>query len=309
MPQIAGKDVSLVGLGCNNFGMRCDEEQSRAVVAAALDEGITLFDTADSYGGTTSEEYLGRALGSHRDEVIVATKFGSPHSGLPGGASPEYVRQAADASLRRLGTDRIDLYQLHFPDANVPLDDTLAALNDLIDDGKVLAIGCSNFTSSLLTDSATIAGDKGWEPFSTVQNEYSLLQRRPDKNLLAACERLGVGFLPYFPLASGLLTGKYRPGEPPPAGTRLAGMPDDRRDGLLNEANLAIVGNLEAFAAARGHTLLELAMSWLAVRPAMLSIIAGATKPDQVKANVAAVGWKLSPEDLVEVDRLAPQPA
>jgi aryl-alcohol dehydrogenase-like predicted oxidoreductase len=297
-------DVSLVGLGCNNFGMKIDEGQAKDVVSAALDAGVTFFDTADSYGGTKSEEYLGRALGSQRQGVVVATKFGSPHSGGSGGAHPDYVRTAVDGSLRRLGTDRIDLYQLHFPDPKVPLVDTLGALGELVEAGKVRAIGCSNFTSSLLTEAAS-AGGNG-PRFASVQNELSLLQRRPERNLLPACEQLGVAFLPYFPLASGLLTGKYRPGEAPPAGTRLAAWPEDRRASVMSEANLAVVARLTEFATSRGRTLLELAMSWLATRPAIASIIAGATTPDQVRSNVAAVGWELTAEDLAEIDAIQP---
>jgi aryl-alcohol dehydrogenase-like predicted oxidoreductase len=309
MARLNGIDVSLVGLGCNNFGSRCDEEQSAAVVNAALEAGVTFFDTADSYGGTRSEEFLGRALGGRRSEVIVATKFGSRLPDGQGGAHPDYVPRAAEASLRRLGTDWIDLYQLHFPDQDVPVADTMGALDDLVRAGKVRAIGCSNVTSAWLNESFQIAGDKGMTPFSTVQNEFSLLQRRPEKNLLPACVALGAGFLPYFPLASGLLSGKYRQGEPPPPGTRLAGMPADRKASALSDDRLAAVEQLRALAERRGHSLLELAMSWLASRPATLSIIAGATKPEQVKANAAAVGWQLSPEDLAAIDAIVPPPS
>jgi aryl-alcohol dehydrogenase-like predicted oxidoreductase len=310
MATIAGLDgyeISMVGLGCNNFGMRCDEAQSKAVVDASLDVGINLFDTADSYGGGRSEEFLGRALGARRNDVLIATKFGSPTAD-GGGAAPEYVHAAVDRSLRRLGTDRIDLYQIHFPDSAVAIEDTLGALDDVVRAGKVRAIGCSNFNSSQLQAAADASAAKGTVGFVTVQNEYSLLQRRPDKNVLAACERLGMGFLPYFPLASGLLTGKYKRGEEAPAGTRLASMPEDRRSGVLTDENLDRVEQLEKFAAARQHTLLELAMSWLAGRPAMTCIIAGATRQEQVRANAAAVSWRLDESELAEIDALVPLP-
>jgi aryl-alcohol dehydrogenase-like predicted oxidoreductase len=307
MPNIAGLDVSLVGLGCNNFGMRCDQAQSTAVVDASLDAGINFFDTADSYGGGRSEEFLGRALGARRDDVVIASKFGSPTAD-GGGASPDYVRGAVERSLRRLGTDRIDLYQIHFPDAQVPIGETLGALDELVRAGKVRAIGCSNFNSAQLQEAADAATAAGTARFVSVQNEFSLLQRRPEKNVLAACERLEMGFLPYFPLASGLLTGKYRQGEEAPAGTRIASMPEERRAGVLSDDNLDTIARLQKFATSRGHTLLELAMSWLATRPAMTSIIAGATRPEQVRANAAAVGWRLDASDLAEVDAIVPPP-
>ena len=294
--KIGSLEVSLVGLGCNNFGGRIDADATQQVVDAAIDAGITLFDTADVYGGSgKSEELLGRALGARRSQVVVATKFGMPMGDGKAGAAPDYVRAACDDSLRRLGTDVIDLYQQHAPDPDVPIEDTLGALRELVDAGKVREIGCSNFTPDMLDASS------GWV---SVQNELSVLRRKGDAELIAACERNGLVILPYFPLASGMLTGKYRRGEEPPAGTRLASAPEDRRARALSDRAFDLVERLEAFAAGRGHTLLELAMSWLAGLPRMGSVIAGATKPEQVRANVAAVGWDLTPDERAEVDRI-----
>ncbi|HEX4905502.1 MAG TPA: aldo/keto reductase [Acidimicrobiales bacterium] len=294
--KIGSLEVSLVGLGCNNFGGRIDADATQLVVDAAIDAGITLFDTADVYGGNgKSEELLGRALGGRRDQVIIATKFGMPMGDGKAGAAPDYVRAACDDSLRRLGTDVIDLYQQHAPDPAVPIEDTLGALRELVDAGKVREIGCSNFTPEML-DAAS-----GWV---SVQNELSLLRRKGEAELLAACERNALALLPYFPLASGVLTGKYRRGEEPPAGTRLASAPEDRRARALSDRAFDVVEQLEAFAAGRGHTVLELAMSWLAGLPSMGSVIAGATKPEQVRANVAAVGWTLTPDERAEVDHI-----
>jgi aryl-alcohol dehydrogenase-like predicted oxidoreductase len=291
---IGSLTVSVVGLGCNNFGGRIDEERTRSVVAAALDAGITLFDTADIYGGKgASEELLGRALGARRDDVIVATKFGMPMSDDLAGAHPDYVRAACEASLRRLGTDRIDLYQQHAPDPSVPLDDTIAALEELRDEGKVVEIGCSNFEPGML--------DGRW---ASVQNELSLLRRKGLEELVEACSAHGLGILPYFPLASGMLTGKYQRGEAPPEGTRLAGVPDERRERAMSDQAFDRVEALTAFAESRGHTLLELAMSWLAGLPQMASVIAGATTAEQVRANAAAVGWDLTDDERAQVDRL-----
>jgi aryl-alcohol dehydrogenase-like predicted oxidoreductase len=304
--KIGELDVSVAGLGCNNFGMRIDEDASKAVVAAALEAGVTHFDTADLYGGTKSEEFLGRALGKHRDEVIVATKFGmmAPPEGLTGG-HPDWVATAIDKSLGRLGTDRIDLYWLHAPDAKTPIGDTLGALDQLIKSGKVREIGCSNFSPAQLDEAAAAAKDLGVHPFVTLQNEYSLLKREPEAEVLPACERLHMSFVPYFPLASGLLSGKYKAGEGPPEGTRLAAWPADRVGGLLGDESMALVGKLEAIAKSHGHTLLELALSWLACRPGVASVIAGATSAEQVRANAAATtAWTLSPEQMAEVDEV-----
>ena len=292
--------MSLVGLGCNNVGMRIDEERSTAVVHAALDAGVTLFDTADVYGGSRSEEFLGRALGARRDDVGVATKFGAMD-----GAHPDVVRAACDASLTRLGTDRIDLYQVHRPDDDVPVEDTLGALGELVAAGKVREIGCSNFDGSRADAAAKASSGRGLPAFLSLQNQLSLLDRRQQEDTVATCERHGMGILPYFPLASGMLTGKFRRGEPPPEGTRLSELPEDRAARVFDDRAFDVVERLTAFAEACGHSLLELAMSWLACLPNMASVIAGATSPDQVRANVAAAGWRLSPAEMAEVDVLS----
>lgn len=309
--KIGNLDVSIVGLGCNNFGMRIDEDRTKVVVDAAIEAGINFFDTADVYGMRgRSEEFLGKALGSRRDEVLIATKFGSPMAddGQSQGGSGRWIRQAVEDSLRRLGTDRIDLYQLHSPDANTPQEETLAALDELVRAGKLREIGCSNFGSTLIDEAQSVSKDKELARYASVQNNYSLLERGVEKKVLPACERHGMGFLPYFPLASGLLTGKYRSPDDLPEGTRLATMAQaipDRAKQVLSDENFAIVGKLRAFAEEKGHTLLELAMSWLASRPVIASVIAGATNADQVKANVASVGWKMTNEEMDQVGELA----
>ena len=292
--------VSVVGIGCNNFGMRIDEAATRRVVDAALDAGINFFDTADIYGATKSEEFLGRALAGRRDRAIVATKFGMAVDDQRKGARPDYVRQACEDSLRRLGTDRIDLYQLHQPDPNVPIADTLGAMNSLVTAGKVREIGCSNFSAEQL-DEAERAVKPGAARFVSVQNEYSLLHREPEKSVLPACERLNLAFLPYFPLASGLLTGKFEPGRPAPPDSRLSLSWTSR---FTTDANVRVTEALKAFASRRGHTLLELAFSWLLSRTPVASVIAGATAPEQVRANAAAVNWTLTKEALAEIDAL-----
>jgi aryl-alcohol dehydrogenase-like predicted oxidoreductase len=303
--RIGTLEVSVVGLGCNNFGGRIDFDRSADVVSAALDNGITFFDTADIYGGTKSEEFLGRALGRHRDEVVVATKFGMAVDAERKGAKPDYVHRALEDSLRRLGTDRIDLYMLHAPDADTPIADTLAALDECVRAGKVRQIACSNFSAAQLRAAEAAAGD-GAARFVAVQNEYSLVQREPEREVLAECRRTGLAFIPYFPLASGLLTGKYRRGEPPPPGTRLSGMPADRVGAL--DGRLAMVEDLTAFADKRGHSVLELAVSWLLSQPVVASVIAGATSRAQVEANAAAGDWELDHIELDEIDALAPPP-
>lgn len=291
--------VSVVGLGCNNFGRRMDIEQTSVVVNAAIDAGITLFDTADVYGGDgLSEEYLGKALRTRRDEIVLATKFAAPMGEGKKGASPKYIREAVEDSLRRLDTDRIDLYQQHRPDPETPIAETLAALDELVQAGKVRYIGSSNFTAEMIREAdASAVGAK----FVSVQNEYSLLHREPENGVLQACSELGIGFLPYFPLASGLLTGKYRKGQPQPEGARLTNQEGNK---FLTEANLEIVERLAQFVESRGHTMTELAFSWLLSRPAVSSVIAGATKVEQVQANVAAAGWDLSEQELAEVDKI-----
>ena len=300
--SIGSLRVSVVGLGCNNFGMRIDDAATGRVVSAALEAGITFFDTADIYGSTKSEEFLGRALDGRRQQAIVATKFGMAVDDQRKGARPEYVHRAAEDSLRRLRTDYIDLYQLHQPDPEVPIADTLGALDQLVKAGKVKEIGCSNFSAAQL-DEAARAIPPDAARFVSVQNEYSLLTREPERSVLPACERLGLAFLPYFPLASGLLTGKYEPGQSAPKDSRLSLSWTTR---FTTDRNVRVAESLKAFARARGHSLLELAMSWLATEPRVASVIAGATTPEQVRANVAAVNWTLTREELAEIDRLAP---
>ena len=304
----SGLNASLVGLGCNNFGMKLGLEESRAVIDAALDAGITFFDTADMYGGTRSEQFIGEALAGRRGRAVIATKFGglarTARDGERWGARA-YVRKAVEASLARLRTDVIDLYQLHFPDPKTPLEETLDALGELVSEGKVRAIGCSNFTGSLLEEAEAAARGQRGPRYETAQNEWSLLQRATETDVIPACERLGVSQLPYFPLASGMLTGKYHRGAPPAPGTRLA--MSDYFKSVQSDANFTKVERLAAFAAARGRSLLELAISWLAAQPSVASVISGATTPEQVRANAAAASWKLTSEELAEVDALAPR--
>jgi aryl-alcohol dehydrogenase-like predicted oxidoreductase len=303
---LSGPEVSLVGLGTNNFGGRIDLAASRLVVDNALDLGVTLIDTADIYGlKGGSEECLGQILGTRRNNIVLATKFGLPMdaAGKLRGASRRYIMQAVEASLRRLKTDWIDVYQLHRSDAQTPIEETLRALDDLKKAGKIRFIGCSNLSAGQLEQAQNVAGRLHLMSFICCQDEYSLLKRDLEKSLLPVMDKLGLGQLPYFPLASGLLTGKYKQGAPLPAGSRLAKDPP-RGGEVLNVRNWRIVAALSVFAAERGHTLLELAMSWLASRPCVSSIIAGATKPEQVAQNVAAIGWALSAEDLAEIDRI-----
>ena len=305
----SGLMVSAVGVGCNAFGARIDLDQTRAVVDAALDAGITLFDTADSYADGTSEEFLGRALGARRGEVIVATKFGmgdhdAEHFGAHGGR--RYVRRAVEASLRRLGTDYIDLYQLHRPDPITPIEETLDAMSDLVTEGKVRYIGASNLTAWQVADADWIARTTGTRRFISAQNEYSLYNRLAEDELVPACQRFGIGLLPYFPLAYGLLTGKYRRGEAAPEGSRLANAGQARR---LAGADWDLIEALQAFADARAISLLTLAIGGLAAQPAVASVISGATRPEQIAANVAAGAWEPSAADLAELDELRHAPA
>jgi aryl-alcohol dehydrogenase-like predicted oxidoreductase len=301
--RIGSLDVSVVGIGCNNFGRRLDDAATANVVDAAIDAGINFFDTADIYGKTKSEEFLGRAIGRRRDDVIIATKFGMAVDENRKGAHPDYVKQACEDSLRRLGTDHIDLYQLHTPDDTVPIADTLGALNDLVKSGKVREIGCSNFSVEQLRE-AEAATETGAARFVSVQNEYSLFHREPGRNgILAECAALGIAFLPYFPLANGLLTGKYRKGQAPPEGSRIStGWHAD----LFTEKNLDKVEKLMAFAESHSHTILELAFSWLLSREMVSSVIAGATSPDQVRANANAPVWDLTEAELEEVNTIVP---
>jgi aryl-alcohol dehydrogenase-like predicted oxidoreductase len=305
--KIGALSVSVVGLGCNNFGKRLDQTRTTGVVNAALDAGINFFDTADTYGGTKSEELLGQAIAGRRESLVVATKFGMRiDDQRPGGARPQYVRRALEDSLRRLRTDYIDLYQLHQPDADVPIAETLDALAELVQAGKVRELGCSNFSVEQIRQAQ--AAVKPRSPrFVSVQNEYSLLQREPEHGVLAECTEHGLAFLPYFPLASGMLTGKYSGGARAPANARLADASSPLGTRFRSQRNAEIVRTLTTFATARGHSLLELAFSWLLARSPVASVIAGATSPEQVRANVAAATWTLSADDLEELDRLAPR--
>lgn len=298
---IGSLQASVVGLGCNNFGTRLDPDATGRVVQAAIDEGINFFDTADIYGQGKSEEYLGRALGKRRQQVLIATKYGKPMGEGKRGARPEYIRFAVEASLRRLGTDYIDLYQQHEPDPRVPIEETLGVLAELKREGLVREVGASNFDEVQLEE-AEAAGRRAGVRFVSLQNEYSLLRRDSEKAVLAECERLGIAFIPFYPLASGLLSGKYRKGKELPEGTRLTS--GNRGSRFLTDENLDKVERLATFAESRGHTLLELAFSWLLVRPVVASVIAGASNPEQVRANARAADWALTPEDLREVDDL-----
>lgn len=294
--SIGSLQVSLAGLGCNNFGWRIDSAATAAVVNAAIESGINFFDTADVYGNGQSEEYLGRALKGRRDRVLIATKFGMKMGEGKEGAKPAYIRQAVEDSLRRLGTDHIDLYQIHRSDASTPIADTLAALDQLVKAGKVREIGCSNFSAAQLREAAQAA--KGAR-FVSVQNNYSLLHREPEAEVLPECERSGIAFLPYFPLANGLLTGKYRKGQPFPKSSRAE---DGFGPKIFTDENLTVAEELRNFAESRGRTLLDLAMSWLASKRAVASVIAGAKTPEQIQANAAAISWRLSQADLDHVD-------
>lgn len=304
--KIGQLDVSVVGLGCNNFGMKLDAGQTAEVVNAAIEAGITYFDSADIYGDGQSEVFLGQALGSRRDEVVVATKFGY-HTSIPEGArggSAEWITKKVEESLTALGTDRIDHYQLHWPDTETPIEETLGTLHQLVQDGKVLEIGCSNFSAPQIGEAASAADSKGFSPFRTCQNHYSLLTRTPEvEGVLDACDAAGVGFVPFFPLESGLLTGKYRKGEDLPENSRLKNW-GKRASMFIDDDKLDAVEALSVFAEGQGHSLLELAMSWLASNPVITTVIAGATTVEQIQTNVSAVGWQLSADERAEVDRI-----
>ncbi len=306
----AGPRVSAVGLGCNNFGGRLDQAATTAVVDAAIEAGVTLFDTADIYGGQGgSEELLGVALRGRRDQVVLATKFGMDMHGKLGDDSAgrgrrDYVRRACEASLKRLQTDHIDLYQYHEPDGVTPMAETLGAMSELVTEGKVRALGISNVNASEIEEADALARQEDWAPVVSVQNEYSLLNRHLEADAMPACDRLGIGILPYFPLASGLLTGKYRRGQDAPEGTRLAG-----RGAIASDAQFDQIEQLAAFAEARGITLADVAIGALLSHPSVSSVIAGATRPEQVLANVKAGQWQPSADDLAEIDRIAPPPA
>lgn len=299
----SGLKVSVVGLGCNNFGMRIDAAQTQVVVDAAIDAGITLFDTADIYGGTKSEEFLGKALGKRRRDIVLATKFGMPVTGDPKkkGGSRRWIMQAVEDSLTRLGTDYIDLYQHHQPDPDTPVDETLRALDDLVTQGKVRYLGNSNYTGWQIADADWTAA--GQSRFVSAQNLYSLLERDVEGEVLPACEHFGLGFLPFFPLASGLLSGKYQRGVAPAEGTRLAAW-GARGQAAMSDANFDKVEALEGWAKARGHTILELAFAWLLGHEVVSSVIAGATTAEQVATNAATAAWVLTPEEVGEVGKL-----
>jgi aryl-alcohol dehydrogenase-like predicted oxidoreductase len=303
-------EVSAVGLGCNNFGGRIGLEQTGAVLEACLDAGVTLFDTADIYGGGGgSEALMGEVLEGRRDDFVLATKFGSQMRGAEAESAPavprgsrEYVRWAVEGSLRRLRTDRIDLYQLHEPDPATPVGETLAALGELVEEGIVTAIGCSNFSAAELEEADRVARERGLPRFVTLQNHYSLLERGIEHEVTPACERLGVSILPFFPLEKGLLTGKYKRGQAGPEGTRLAGSSPG------TDAQFDVVEAVEAFAEERRVEPIDVAISGLLAQPAVASVIAGATKPEQVRRNVETLRWTPSADDLTELDRIAPTP-
>jgi aryl-alcohol dehydrogenase-like predicted oxidoreductase len=310
--------LSAVGLGCNNFGMKLDRDQSRAVVHAALDAGVTFFDTADVYGGTRSESYLGEILGPHRTEVVIATKFGVRFGDLPGGLRAADVTRSAEASLTRLRTDYLDMFMVHYPaswmiakgypDADVPVTETLEALNRLLEAGKVRSIGCSNFSVAELGEANDLAAGSRWRGFAAVQNELSLLVRDAEHDMLPECERRGVVFIPYFPLASGLLTGKYRPGADYPPGSRMEFNPNGMWAPLFTRANFAAVERLSALAADRGRTLAEYAFGWLLSHPSVPSVIAGATSASQVRANATAAATTLAADELAELRAVLDEP-
>jgi aryl-alcohol dehydrogenase-like predicted oxidoreductase len=304
----SGLVVSVVGLGCNNFGRKLDADGTREVVDAAFDAGITLFDTADVYGSPhgASEQVLGAALKGRRDEIVLATKFGMDMEGVNGNdfdarGSRRYIVRAVEASLRRLETDYIDLYQMHRPDEGTPIDETLAALDDLVRSGKVRYLGNSNFAGWQIADAHWTASASSLTPFVSAQNRYSLLHREVEDEIVPASEHFGLGLLPFFPLDSGLLTGKYRRGERPASGTRLS---QDRYQSWLDDADWDTIEALTAFAADRGHSLLEVAIAGLAARPAVASVIAGATSAEQIQANAAAGAWEFSADDAAALDKL-----
>jgi aryl-alcohol dehydrogenase-like predicted oxidoreductase len=294
--KIGSLDVPVAGLGCNNFGMRIDLDRAREVIDAAIEAGVTHFDTAESYGGGKSEEFIGEVLGDRRDQVVLTTKVGS--------GDPSRVARAIDASLTRLRTDHVDLYLLHRPDPEWPIGETVAAYARLVEQGKAREVGCSNFSAEQLEEAAAVARELGVTGFVNVQNHYSLLERTPEAEVIPEVEKLGMSLVPYFPLASGLLTGKYKRGEDAPEGTRLAAW-GDRATAMMSEERFGVVEQLDDYARAHGHTLPELALSWVAGAPTVASVIAGATSADQVRANAAATeAWDLSAEERAEVDAI-----
>ncbi len=307
MRSIGSLPVSMIGLGCNNFGMAIDAEATQSVVDAATDAGINYFDTADLYGRGKSEEFLGAAVAGRRDEVVIGTKFGHPGALPEGqrGGDPAWIRRAVDASLTRLNTDRIDHYQLHMPDPDTPQAETLGALQELVDAGKVLEIGCSNFSAEQIDEAAGAAAGIGAGHYVTVQNHYSVLTRGvEDDGVAEACERTAMTVVPYFPLESGLLTGKYS-GLTPPEGTRLSMWKGEMRDMFLSQDKLGAVSRLIDHATGQGRSILELAIGWLVSNPSVATVICGATKPSQVTANVAAANWFMSPDERSEIAAMA----
>jgi aryl-alcohol dehydrogenase-like predicted oxidoreductase len=299
---VLGPEVSIIGLGCNNFGRRVDLDGTRAVVDAALAEGITFFDTSNTYGDPhgRSEEFLGQVLRGRRDQVVLATKFGMDMGdGLGPRGSRGYILQAIQASMRRLRTDVIDYYWYHQPDGVTPIAETLETLDGLVRTGTVRGIGASNFSAEQIEEADAVARDRGFTPFTAIQNEYSLLNREAEREVLSTCERLGLGFVPFFPLASGLLTGKYHRGEPAPAGTRLAGRPQ-----IGTDEQFDLIEALEGYAAARELALTDVAIGALLARRPVSTVIAGATKPEQVRSNVAAARWTPSENDTAELEEL-----
>jgi aryl-alcohol dehydrogenase-like predicted oxidoreductase len=303
--RVGSLEVSVAGLGCNNFGMRIDEDASKQVVDAALDAGVNHFDTADIYGKGQSEVFLGRALGSRRDQAVITTKVGMGVPEGEHGGSEAYITAHCEQSISSLGTDHIDLYLLHQPDPVTPIAETLSAFAKLVADGKVLEIGCSNFSGEQLEEAERVADELGVPRFLNAQNDYSLLNRSVEADVLPVCERLDISFMPYFPLASGMLTGKYRRNEEHPEGSRLAAW-GNRAGAFASDERFDVVERLDAYAQDHGHTLIELALSWLAGAPAIGSVIAGATSPEQIRANAAATtAWKLTEAERAEVDALA----
>ena len=303
--KLGSLDVTVVGLGTNNFGFGMEQDAVDTVVDRAIEVGINFFDTADVY--LASEERLGKALNGRRDQILIATKFGSPMGEGKSGGSAAYIGQAVERSLRKLDTDRIDLYQIHRPDSETPIAETRGALGELVKEGKVREIGCSNFTAEMLREADQAVAD-GAPKFVSVQNQYNLLHRDDESDAIPECEKLGISFLPYFPLASGLLSGKYTRGEAPPEGTRMQRW-GDRAQGSLTDANFDVVDALSTWAKDHGHSVLELAIAWLAAQPFIGSVIAGATKPEQVSANAAAGEWSLSPAEVAEVESVADKAA
>jgi len=299
----SGLEVSVVGLGTNNFGGRMDAKQTDDVIKKAIDEGINMIDTSNSYGRTLSEEYIGKSVKDVRDQVLLATKVASPMSDGPNmrGTSRKHIMDQAEQSLKRLDTDYLDLYQIHFPDQRTPIEETLRTLDDLVHQGKVRYIGCSNFASWQVAQAMETADALHLEPFVSAQPEYSMLDRRPEAELIPCCEAYGLGFLPFYPLASGFLTGKYKRGEAAPEGTRLARI-TARSEATLTDANYDLLEALESFTTERDHTMVELAFAWLLGHPVVSSVIAGATKVEQVADNAKAADWHLTPEDMEEIN-------